>query len=104
MAISYNTNILNLKGAPTLGELSNVITEVEFEVVAVDGEYTHNSIGHLGVSLNEDDFIPFEDITEIQVIGWVESHSIHQGHKNHLEEFINNMKQPTNVGMEKPWE
>jgi hypothetical protein len=104
MAITYNTNILHLKGAPSLGELSNVITEVEFEVVAVDGDYTHNSIGHLGMSLNESDFIPFEDITEDQVIGWVESHAIHDNHKNHLEEFINNMKQPTNVGMEKPWE
>ena len=104
MAITYNTNIIGLKGAPKLGDLSDVITEVEFEVVAVDEEYTHNSIGHLMVSLNEDDFIPFEDITEDQVIGWVEAHLIYQGHKNHLEDFINNMKQPTNVGMIKPWE
>jgi len=103
MAITYNTNILHLKGAPSLGELSNVITEVEFEVVAVDGDYTHNSIGHIKVDLNEDDFTVFEDITKEQVVGWVESHPVHQGHKNHLEEFINNMKIPTNVGMEKPW-
>jgi hypothetical protein len=104
MAITYNTNILHLKGAPSYQGLTNVITEVEFEVVAVDGEYTHNSIGHLGVNLNEDDFTPFEDITEEQVLGWVESHPIHQGHKNHLEEFINNMKVPMNWGLDKPWE
>jgi hypothetical protein len=104
MAITYNINILHLKGAPTLGELSNVITEVEFEVVAVDGEYTHNSIGHLGVTLNENAFTVFEDVTEEMVLGWIESHPVLQNHKNHLEEFINNMKVPTNVGMEKPWE
>lgn len=104
MAITYSTNILHLKGAPSFQDLTNVITEVEFEVVAVDGDYTHNSIGNLGVSLNEDNFTPFEDITEEQVLGWVESHPIYQGHKNHLEEFINNMKVPMNWGLEKPWE
>lgn len=103
MAITYSTNILHLKGAPTLGELSNVITEVEFEVVAVDGEYTHNSIGHLGVALNEDDFTAFEDITEEVVVGWVEAHPVHENHKKFLEEFISNMKAPTNLGLEKPW-
>ena len=103
MAITYSTNILHLKGAPSFQDLTNVITEVEFEVVAVDGDYTHNSMGHIKVDLNEDDFTVFENITEEQVVGWVESHPVHQGHKNHLEEFINNMKQPTNVGMEKPW-
>jgi hypothetical protein len=103
MAITYNTNILHLKGAPSFQDLTNVIKEVEFEVVAVDGDYTHNSIGHISVELNEDSFTVFEDITEDQVIGWVESHPVHQGHKNHLEKFIDNMKVPMDVGMEKPW-
>ena len=103
MAITYNTNIKHLKGAPSLGELSNVITSVEFEVVAVDGDYTHNSIGHIEVVLNQEDFIPFEEITENQVLSWVESHPVHESHKQHLQKFINNMKQPTDVGMEKPW-
>lgn len=103
MAITYSTNILHLKGAPIFQDLTNVITEVEFEVVAVDGDYTHNSMGHIKVDLNEDDFTVFENITEEQVVGWVESHPVHQGHKNHLEEFINNMKIPMDVGMEKPW-
>ena len=104
MAITYSTSILHLKGAPTLGELSNVITEVEFEVVAVDGEHTHNSIGHIAVALNEDAFTAFEDVTEEMVLGWVESHPVLQNHKNHLEEFINNLKVPMNWGLDKPWE
>jgi hypothetical protein len=104
MAITYSTNIIHLKGAPSYQGLTNVITEVEFEVVAVDGEYTHNSIGNIGVELNENDFTFFEEITEEQVIGWVESHPVLQNHKNHLEEFINNMKVPMNIGMPKPWE
>jgi hypothetical protein len=103
MAITYSTNIIHLKGAPSYQGLTNVITEVEFEVVAVDGEYTHNSIGHIGVELNENDFTVFEEITEEQVVVWVESHPVHQGHKNHLEKFIDNMKVPMDVGMEKPW-
>lgn len=103
MAITYSTNILHLKGAPSFQDLTNVITEVEFEVVAVDSDYTHNSIGNIKVDLNKDDFTVFEDITKEQVVGWVESHPVYQGHKNHLEEFINNMKVPMDVGMEKPW-
>ena len=102
MAITYSTNILHLKGAPSFQDLTNFITEVEFEVVAVDGDYTHNSMGHIKVDLNEDDFTVFENITEEQIVGWVESHPVHQGHKNRLEEFINNKKIPMNVGMENP--
>ena len=64
MAITYSTNILHLKGAPSFQDLTDVITEVEFEVVAVDGDYTHNSIGHIKVDLNEDDLTVFENITE----------------------------------------
>ncbi len=103
MAITYSTNILHLKGAPSFQNLTNVIKEVEFEVVAVDGDYTHNSIGNVKVELNEDSFTVFEDVTEEQVIGWVESHPVHQNHKLYLQEFIDNMKVPMDVGMEKPW-
>ena len=103
MAITYSTSITHLKGAPTLGSLSNVIMEVEFEIVAVDGEYTHNALGHILLEHDAENFTTFEDITEETVIGWVEAHGAFSNLCTHLVSFIDNLKVPTNVGMEKPW-
>ena len=104
MAITYSTKITHLRGAPSYEDLTNVITEVEFEIVAVDGEYTHNSLGHIEVKLDKDNFKPFNDITEALVKSWVEAHPVYESHKNILKDFIDNLKVPMNVGMEKPWE
>ena len=103
MAITYSTTITHLRGAPTLGSLSNVITEVEFEITAVDGEYTHNALGHILLEHDAENFTTFEDITEETVISWVEARGTFNNLCIHLASFIDNMKVPTNVGMEKPW-
>jgi|SaaInlStandDraft_1057018.scaffolds.fasta_scaffold81067_3 hypothetical protein len=103
MAITYSTTITYLKGAPTLGSLSNVITEVEFEVTAVDGDYTHNALGHILLDYDAEDFTAFEDVTEEMVIGWCEAHGMYDNVCKGLVSFIDKMKMPTSLKMDKPW-
>lgn len=103
MAITYTTNIKHLRGAPNLDDLEKVITAVEFEIIGVDGEHTHNALGDLPLTLDKDNFTKFEDITEENVKAWVEASGVYSNLCSALKDFIGEMKVPTNVGMEKPW-
>lgn len=103
MAKVYTTTIEHLRGAPAYDGKTNVITAVNFQIVCVDGEYTHNWYGDISVDYNADDFIEFDNLTEANVITWVESHPSYTNGKKWLSDFIDNMKVPMDVGLEKPW-
>jgi hypothetical protein len=103
MAKVYTTTIESLRGAPSYDSKTNVITAVNFQIVCVDGEYTHNWYGDISVDYNANDFIEFDNLKESDVIAWVEAHPAYTSGKNWLSEFIDNMKVPMDVGLEKPW-
>ena len=86
------------------GGVSNIVKQATYRYTATNGKASAYYEKVAEFEYNAETFTPFASLTEDQVIGWVEAHLIYQGHKNHLEDFINNMKQPTNVGMIKPWE
>lgn len=48
-----------------------VIT-VHYNVSAVDGEFTASTYGTVGFTKEEMDYVPFEQLTQEQVIGWVQ--------------------------------
>lgn len=103
MAIVYSTEIQVLRGAPNLGELKNVIKEVEFLIKGEDGEIKDGSIGHIKLDLNTNNFTALENIEKATVIGWIESHPCYDVHKAIINRSIQEQKIPTNVVMEKPW-
>lgn len=53
---------------------TNVVFNVHWRVNAADGTYTATSYGTVGVTYNsETPFTPHADLTEAQVVGWVQS-------------------------------
>ena len=48
------------------------VTTVHFNVSAVDGEFTASTYGTVGFTKEEMDYVPFEQLTQEQVIGWVQ--------------------------------
>jgi hypothetical protein len=48
------------------------VTTVHFNVSAVDGEFTASTYGTVGFTQEEMDYVPFEQLTQEQVIGWVQ--------------------------------
>ena len=48
------------------------VTTVHFNVSAVDGEFTASTYGTVGFTHEEMDYVPFEQLTQEQVIGWVQ--------------------------------
>ena len=103
MAKEYTTKIDHLRGAPAYDNKTNIITAVTFEIVCVDGEYTHNYFGDISVTYDADNFIEFANLKESDVIAWVEAHPAYTNGKNWLSKFVDNMKVPMDVGLEKPW-
>ena len=104
MAKTYTTTITHLQGAPNYDGKENVITKVEFTIECVDGEYSHIANAHLDVNYDSESFIEFADLTEQNVIDWIETHPVYEFTKNYVDEMIANMKVPMNLGLEKPWE
>jgi hypothetical protein len=49
-----------------------LVTTAHWRVDAVDGEHTAGAYGSVGFTRG-DDFIPFEELTEAQVLTWVKS-------------------------------
>jgi hypothetical protein len=47
------------------------VTTVHYTVSAVDGEFTASSYGTVGFTKEEMDYVPFEQLTPAQVVGWV---------------------------------
>jgi hypothetical protein len=47
------------------------VTIVHYRVTAVDGDYTASTYGTVGYTQESETFIPFADLTEATVVGWV---------------------------------
>jgi hypothetical protein len=48
------------------------VVTVHYTVNAVDGEFTASTYGTVGFTQEEMDYVPFEQLTQEQVIGWVQ--------------------------------
>jgi hypothetical protein len=49
------------------------VTTVHYNVSTVDGEFQSSSYGTVGFTQEEMDYVPFADLTQEQVVGWVQA-------------------------------
>jgi hypothetical protein len=71
--MEYNWIISGLVAKIQDGELSNIIETVHYRYQATDGEHTADVYGSVGLEAPDDNFKPFEEVTEADVIAWLES-------------------------------
>lgn len=51
-----------------------IVTTAHWTATEVDGDHTGSSYGSVGIPLNEEEeIIPFDDLTEAEVIAWVKA-------------------------------
>jgi hypothetical protein len=48
------------------------VVTVHFNVSAVDGDYTASTYGTVGYTQGESSYVPFADLTQAVVVGWVQ--------------------------------
>lgn len=77
MSINYNLTIGSLGRKLSVGNVNNVVYEVAVSVNAQSEEYpqfTYSCGGNISFDISEideDTFIPFDEITQETVIGWL---------------------------------
>lgn len=73
MPITNTWNAIQLDAYPELDGETDVVFTVHWTLAATDGTYNGGVYGSVGVTLDEGAaFTPYTDLTEAQVIGWVQ--------------------------------
>ena len=68
MATTYNWNVVQMDRLTSDG----FVVTVHYTVNAVDGDYTASTYGTVGYTQGEGSYVPYADLTEAQVVGWVQ--------------------------------
>ena len=104
MAITYTWNVNTMDTAPSANGLANVVKVVHWRLAATDGTYTAETYSTVSLdSPNPDDYTAFSDLTEAQVISWVEAKLDMDKIKEGLEKQLEQLANPPIVVKQGPW-
>ena len=98
--MTYSWIISNLVAKIQDGDLEKVIETVHWRYQATDGEHTADVYGSVGLEAPDaESFKPFEEVTEADVIAWLEAkldvEAMQEGLSNQLDAIAN----PTHVSL-----
>lgn len=72
MSITYTTTVPSMLVAKSVGNYTDVVTAVNWTVVATDGTYYAQQSGSSDVGpVDPNDFTPYADLTEEHVLSWI---------------------------------
>jgi hypothetical protein len=98
--VNYKWVISNLVAKIQEGELSNVIETVHYRYQAADGEHTADVYGSVGLEAPDaESFKPFEEVTEADVIAWLESKLDVEAMQSGLDAQLDAIANPTHVSL-----
>jgi hypothetical protein len=74
MATTYTWSVVQMDAYPEYEGNTDVVFVCHWTLSGTDGEHTAGVYGSVGLTLDpEADFTPYADLTEAQVIGWVQN-------------------------------
>jgi len=85
--------------------VNNYVVMAYYQIEGTDGTYTAAIQGACTYKVTEGDFIPFEELTEDQVIGWIKTSLGESGvesNQNYIIKEIEEQKNPTPVPHKEP--
>lgn len=93
-----------LDTVPSEDGLTDVVKVVHYRYVATDGDYKGQVTGHMDCATpSETDFTAYPDLTEDQVISWLEAGLDVEALKAILDQQIEDQKNPPIVNLPLPW-
>ena len=108
MANTYNWKINALDAKILDNVLDNVIYTIHWSFIGQDDSekpVSASSIGTLGVQYTEENpFIPYEDLTKEDVVGWLEAGLDVDGMKESLDKQIELKKNPVDETLRPDWD
>ena len=102
---TFTNTVIAMHTLPQLEGQTNVVVNVIYLVVGVDGQYTANVIINEQFSYQQgNSFTPYNQLTEDQVIGWVNPQTISTAKEN-IQSQIDKMANPpiTPTSQALPW-
>ena len=98
--VNYKWVISNLVAKIQDGELENIIETVHWRYQAIEGELIVDVYGSVGLEAPDaESFKPFEEITEADVIAWLESKLDVEALQEGLNAKLESIKNPTHVSL-----
>ena len=98
--VNYKWVISDLVAKIQDGELSNIIETVHWRYQATDGEHTADVYGSVGLEAPDaESFKPFEQVTEADVISWLESKLDVEAMQSGLDAQLDAIANPTHVSL-----
>jgi hypothetical protein len=71
---TYTWSILQMSVLPVFDGYTDVVVSAQWNILGEDQGYTYNLAGWQNFTLQQGEgFTPYDQLTEAQVIGWVES-------------------------------
>ena len=102
--ISYNWVVSSLETAPVDGELNDVVKIVHWRYQAVDGDYQAETYSTYACGEpSPNDFTAYPDLTEADVISWLENGLDIPAMQQSLATQIEGLKNPPIVSLPLPW-
>ena len=102
--INYSWTISSLETASVDGELNDVVKIVHWRYKATDGEYSAETYSSFACAEpSPSDFTAYPDLTEADVIGWLENALDVQAMQESLASQIADLKNPKIVSLPLPW-
>ena len=105
MSLTYTFNITQLEIAPSGSDgHSDVVTRVRYNYVGVDENgHSGSFAGVTPMPQPSGSFVPFEDLTEEEVVNWLEIVADKSHMQQQIQKQINNQVNPQNVPAPLPW-
>jgi hypothetical protein len=104
MAKQYQWVISQLDTAPSEDALTDVVKIVHWRYQATDADYSADIYGAMACATPSDtDFTVYDDLTQDQVIAWLEASLDVDAFKENLDQQIEDQKNPPIVNLPLPW-
>lgn len=104
MAIEYIWSFPSLEVELNQDGLEKVVTTVHWRLGARDGDHFTDVYGSVGLSPPlPSSFTEFDDLTEEDILSWIEPKLEVEQMKTSLETQLNTLKNPTKASFAPPW-
>lgn len=106
MAITYTFTVNKIEVAPTLGELTDVVTRVRYDYKGVNEDGIEGTFAGVTPMPEPTDaeFKPLAELVETDVIEWLEAHADKPHMEERIQKQINNQVAPKYVDTPLPWQ
>ena len=98
MTIIYSKQIVSLKCYPEIDGEPDVVFTINWHLLGNEGVYSSNVFCATEVPYTAgQSFIPYTDLTEAQVIAWIDEHTTPECMDSYESTIANNIQQQKNV-------